>query len=134
MAALEQPEDDFEANVWNLLRPMEGQHGKQLSLDSTEVAEVSTPRPPHRPSQLGPARQLLGAKQFHTFLETGDPEQALNVTPTSTPSSRKSSVGFFSHYKILQWNCKVEHCGSCLFVLTSGVLLTRQRSQGARPQ
>ena len=31
MAALEQSEEDFEAKVWNLISPMEGQHENSIA-------------------------------------------------------------------------------------------------------
>ena len=93
MPALDQDEDKFQINVWDLIRPMEeGQRTGQQSPASPQLVEPTTPLPPQSPFQPEPARQLLGAKHFHTFLETGDPKQALRTTPTSTPSTRKPSV------------------------------------------
>ena len=93
MPALDQDEDRFQINVWDLIRPLEERRRTgQQSPVSPQLVELKTYLPPQSPCQPGPDRQLLGAKQFHTFMETGDPKQALRTTPTSTPSTRKPSV------------------------------------------
>ena len=92
MKALE-CEEEFATNILTLLSPpADRQRVWEQDLASPHSLEPVASLPPPSPSQPEPAGQLISPKQWHTFLETGDPKQALRTTPTSTPTSRKPSV------------------------------------------